>query len=461
MLLQKIYKNLFFLGVFFIPFNSFNWERNYAFMGELRFEAAAYFFLVSFVFLFLNGKISIPFFSKGFTILLCFVLCCFMSGMVNLYYLLSLHFKNTVGIHRFIRQFISLIILSILFLILFWNVFKSMAIKDILIVVRKIFLYSLLFAGFVSVFEVIICIFGFWNLEKYIHIFDYFPFLEIQLSYNGRISSISYEVPAFAMYLATISGWMFSYILTAKGIKRYLPSVLLIVLMILSGSRTGFMVILIQLAIFIWYLYKNDRIRPIHLKFLKYISFLILILVLFNSKNMYKIIEEKIDDYDFVGNLKQNISNQSRFGTQYATLLVFRDHPIFGVGYAQLPFYSNEYYPYWAKVNNFEYKMYFVNQNNDKFPPSYNMFLRLAAETGIVGLFLFLLMIYYVIALSIKFVLNSEDEVKIISLVVLITFVGLSMNWLQTDTLKLFGFWLCFALLMRIQYHKKMMHKNE
>ena len=59
--LRKIYVFLFLLGVFFIPFNS--WE-GLEFMGEFKRESSAIFFLFAFVFLFLEivfkRKIKFP-----------------------------------------------------------------------------------------------------------------------------------------------------------------------------------------------------------------------------------------------------------------------------------------------------------------------------------------------------------------------------------------------------------------
>ena len=43
-------------------------------------------------------------------------------------------------------------------------------------------------------------------------------------------------------------------------------------------------------------------------------------------------------------------------------------------------FESRKKYPAWAKKNNWEFRLKYLNQNDKRFPPGYNMYLRILSE---------------------------------------------------------------------------------
>jgi hypothetical protein len=44
---------------------------------------------------------------------------------------------------------------------------------------------------------------------------------------------------------------------------------------------------------------------------------------------------------------------------------------------------------------------------------------------------------------------NKKKSDKVFPIVLLISFVGFSINWLQFDSFRVFGFWICLALLLQ------------
>mgnify|MGYP003332648669 CR=1 FL=1 len=74
---------------------------------------------------------------------------------------------------------------------------------------------------------------------------------------------------------------------------------------------------------------------------------------------------------------KHALSNKSRFGIQQAMFEVFLENPISGTGYGLQAFESWKKYPNWAKNNNWEFRLKYLNQNDKKFPPGYNLYLRI------------------------------------------------------------------------------------
>jgi len=324
-----------------------------------------------------------------------------------------------------------------------------MEIKEILFKIRKVFLYSLFIAFFVGILETMIGVFGISVAKIPLEIFNYFPFLE-KTYFSDRISSISYEPPFFAIYLITIAGWMFSYIITNKGLFSYIPTFLVLILTYFSGSRTGLIVIFIQLVIFFITITPTEKYFKYITKIIVVFFFLTFSLFLFNGDKIIKSFEHKIETLDFKGNLKKNLSNQSRFGIQYASLAVFKEHPIIGVGFGQQTYYSRFHYPRWATKNNYEFKLFYQNQAVRTFPAGYNMFTRLLAETGLIGVSILLVLIFVSVQKSRHLIKKSKDEKQILAIILLLSFVGLYINWMQIDTFRIYGIWLSLAILIKL-----------
>ncbi|WP_164076238.1 O-antigen ligase family protein [Flavimarina sp. Hel_I_48] len=311
---------------------------------------------------------------------------------------------------------------------------------------RLVFLVSLIVISFYCAFETLIVVFGLVQLKPILSIFNYFPFTKVYFI-GDRISGVSYEAPALALYLITICGWMLSYIITSKGIWRFIPAFLVLELTFFSGSRTGLVVVTLQYLIFFAVLafFKKHRKNIIYL----FSGFTLLVAVVLAISGG-KIIEEakvKLNSLNFEQNLLTSISNRSRFGMQYASLQVFKDKPVIGVGFGQLAFQAYKYYPAWAITDNYEFRSNYKNQRRDSFPPTYNLYLRVMAECGIVGLLLFVSIIVLAIYRCFKLIRDPDDTVRTLGIVTLVSIIGFALNWFQTDAFRIFGFWICLAFL--------------
>lgn len=460
-MLQKIYTILFFLGLFFFPFNDYE---GVAFLGEFKSEAGALFlisgFLVLCVDVYISKKIFIPYKSLIFQLILIFLFWCLITTLLNISTVSSNYFKQTGGINRFIRQYFALLLSSLIFLILYINVLIKMELKEILYKIRKVFLCSLIVASVYGFFEILFSLLGYRIFYKVLELFNYFPFLEIGHFQPGRISSICYEPPFLAIYLITISGWMFSYILTSKKITKFLPAIAVLVLTYFSGSRTGLIVIFFQLFIFSIFLYKDRRFKKYIVNF--FIGFILIfsVLMVFNGEKVIKSVGEKVDSLDFKKNLTKSVSNQSRFGMQYAAVQVFLENPIAGVGFGQQSYHSRTHYPTWATRDNYEFELFYKNKKEKAFPPGYNIYTRLLAETGLIGIVCFLIILYFSLNEIRLLMKSAKDEEKTLLIILLISLTGLYINWFQIDTFRIYGIWLGLAILIRMR-NKSIAAKNE
>ena len=448
MSLKKGYTYLFFLGLFFFSFNSFE---GVTFLGEFNKESGIYFLLLGFFLLVLSLKIYVPIKSSVFRIILLFVIWCMICTILNFNGVSNSYMKHTPGVNRFIRQYLSLIISSLIIVIFYSNVLKGMSLEHILTKVRFTFLLSLIVAFIIGFFETLAGVFGISAAQIPFILINYFPFFE-KTYFADRISSISYEPPFLAIYLITVCGWMFSYIITHKdkGVVRLVPSFLVLFLTYFSGSRTALIVILIQFLFFLLITVKKEVLINYAQKSFLVIGVLITGLFIFNGDKIIKSVETKIESLDFLGNLNDNVSNKSRLGIQYASLKVFSSNPIIGVGFGQQSYYNRYHYPGWATKNNYEFTLYYKNPAEPSFPPGYNLYARLLAETGIIGIGFLFFLIYYSFKRAFLIFTSETNAKKILALILLVSFIGLYINWLQIDTFRIYGVWLSLAILIRL-----------
>jgi len=451
---RKIYTTLFFLGLFFIPFNEFE---GLEFLGEYKNEAATYFFLLGFLFVvlesFLKKKIDYPIKHPLIIILGLFVCWTFLTILFNYQTVSENFFKQTTGINRYIKQTISLLISVVCFTFLFWNVIKNYSVLDNFKKIRKVFFYGFIFVSIYGFFEIGILFFKMSFLKPIWNLFEYFPFVNNNLYViREGISSVSYETPALGNYLILIFPWMISYIFTEKTLLKFIPSIVAIVLMFFSDARAAFIIIIIQFICFVLILLYDVRYRKIIILGLRSIIFIACAFILNSSEKVYKSVEKKIDSINFSKNLTKNVSNKTRFGMQYAALKVFKENPVCGVGYGQGAYHMRFHYPYWATYDNFEFRTRYKNPQHKPFPPTYNMYTRLLAETGIIGTSLFSLLMFLCVYLALMYWKKTKLGYKHIGVVMLLSFIGFAINWLQMDFFRQYGFWLTLMFLLKALY---------
>jgi len=446
--LYKLSLILILLGIFFIPFNS--WEGISAF-GEFSRESSFIFFLlvfiVQFIIIYRSKKIYIPI-KNPITIILVLIVIWFgLTYFLNIFQIQSYFIKNTSGNNRFIRQYGAFIISSVFFLFTYNNVFIRFNVLKLFKIIRLTLLYSL---GVVTVYAILESLILFLNMSFLIpvlYLFDYFPFTEAWLDFeNMRVSSVSYEPPFLGIYLMTIAGWMFSYIVTNKGYLYYLPTIIVISLALLSNSRSAFFSIIIQLVFFLIYFIKKKRYHKVLIKAFIALAIISIPFFLVKASDMINYVSNKIESLN-INNQDHSVSNKSRFGIMYTSFLIFLENPIDGVGFGQQAFEAESMYPNWATNNNYEFELKYLNDKITSFPPGYNLYTRLLAETGIIGFILFTGLIIILIYVSYKKMFTSNDK-AFCYLILFISFIGFSINWLQIDTFRIFGFWICLSLLI-------------
>jgi O-antigen ligase len=446
------------IGLFFLPFNSY---QGISFLGEFARDSCIIFFLAAFVLqlfeIAINKKVIIPSKHPLFLILLGVLTWFFLTYLLNIIDINSYYIKKTPGHLRFISQYGALIISAVFLLITYYNTFSKFKIITLFLAIRKILFYSFIVVSIYTALEIAIIYFNINSLTPVLYLFDYFPFCEswLDTKYN-RVSSVTFEPPAFATYLISIAGWMFSYIITHKGLKAFIPGILVILFSFFSGSRSGLIIIIFQLLVFIIYFVKRRRYHKNLIKITMLFVLLSIPVLIYQGKSIGLFVYEKLTSFNLDDDTHSN-SNKSRFGLIYTSGLVFLENPIVGVGFGQQAYEARKLYPSWATKDNWEFRLKYSNDNIEAFPPGYNMYTRLLAETGIIGFFCFLLFIFICCYISYKKI-NIENKIAWTQMVLLVSFVGISINWFKSDTFRFYLFWMCLALLILSTKNLKLKH---
>ena len=429
-------------GIFFLPFNSWN---GISVLGEYYRDSCVLFFLLAFFILLFKKKIKLPLHSPIFYSLIVFLVWAAVTTALNFETVIVNYFKQTSGVIRFLRQYFSLILAAFILPVTFYNSFLKIDSKRVIYLIRKAIYYSFVIVIVYAIIEVLVVKFNLINLKKpVLNLFDYFPFVEAKTDLRlKRISSVTFEPPALGTYLITIFAWMCSYIITSKSYFRFLPALLVIVLAFISGSRAAFFIIVFQAFIFVFAISQSFQYNKIFSKIVLTSAIAITIGFLAFAPKILNYVDNEIQSFKLNDN-DHSLSNKSRFGIQYAMYKVFLDNPVTGTGYGQQAFDARSKYPSWAKRNNWEFRLKYLNQNNKRFPPGYNLYLRLAAETGALGLLSFLLFMCFI---SIWCYNNLFKQKNLLAIIVFVSMAGFMLNWLKMDTFRIYGFWICLALI--------------
>lgn len=436
------------MGVFFLPFNSFE---GYKYVGEFAKDSSILFFIPIPLLFLLGGKFWIPINFKAYQIFLVFVLWVFISMVLNSFNSYNFFLKGISGYTRFFRQVIALLISAFYLFAGYYMVLRNLTLEKIFYNVRKVIFISFVFVSIYAMMEFMVLRLNLSFLEEVLKIFDVFPFTEVHLDYrNRRLSSVTFETPALSTYLLSIAGWMFSYIVTGKGIEKYLPGLIVVFLCVFSGSRSSLFIIVFQLLIFVWILLKENKYRNHLKKILVYATIFGLLVSVTFGKKIYGFISEKVTSFSIQDD-QLSVSNKSRLGTYVALWEIFLENPLGGVGFSQQAFLARDKYPSWAVENNWEFRDKYLNEEHRSFPPGYNLYLRLLAETGIVGFIIFIFFLYVIYFECSKILKSSNRIEQLLGLILMVSMVGFIMNWFKMDTFRVYGFWISLAILAVIK----------
>lgn len=197
----------------------------------------------------------------------------------------------------------------------------------------------------------------------------------------SRLISLAFEAPDLSYFCGFALPWaLFAYRLRAGNrpllsvpIRAGLPLLLCLIMLLLSNSRTGLLMLggLVFAELLYWIGMRRLRLGAL--------SLIAAVPVLAVIALVPWIALQNIDATLASG----DISTTSRLALFSAQLSIFANNPVFGVGFGQFGFHAYPVLPTWA-WDSYEVVNWF--ETFDDLPPTFNVAGRLSAELGAPGL---------------------------------------------------------------------------
>ena len=433
-----------FLAIILLPFNDLPYFKIF---GELSGEGAFYPLLIGIliwlVFILCGQKPTIP--KDPVSLLLgIFFLWVLISGIANYDSITTDMTKGRSGIEKYILQ--VMVLAFCLGVVLF--IYNSLlSVNNYLEVIRFFILVSLVIAGIYSVIE-IASLLGNDYAKNILGLIE--PYIQNRPLY-GRLRSVSGEASWFAMYCSFILPWIVSYIFTEekKALYIFIASYLL-VMMILTFSRTAYFIAILQVGIvFPLILFVKTDIAE--KKKLYSLVLVIIIAMIAGGLLANHISAAKTKDVITSFANKDSSyaqSNVARLGAQMTAINMGKHSPVFGVGLGQYGFNMADYVPEWA-LDNYEMKRWLSSSADTAWAPVHSIYHRIFAELGLVGIFLWLSMwIWLLIKCCQRFFISTKKYGKpdYFGMALLSSLIGVLMAGLNSDTFRFMGYWFIVAM---------------
>ena len=201
----------------------------------------------------------------------------------------------------------------------------------------------------------------------------------------GRVQSVTFEASNFGFYVVMTLPLLLciAYASRRKAVK-FTAIFLFITLFVeaTASGRTSVIGSVLSSLSFAGLTYALNKSRNFSLMSKIFVSLLIPLMIVFSVAPLVyiSVFNDAIVEAMLRGD---NLSNVSRFSTISMQTALFRENPLFGVGFNQYGFHVYDMLPPWAV--NWE-TMAWLDDPNASFFPSFSIYSRLAAELGIVGL---------------------------------------------------------------------------
>ena len=258
-----------------------------------------------------------------------------------------------------------------------------------------------------------------------------------RLLWPGQLRSMFAEPSFFGLVAAAVVPFLFSYILEKTDLKYILIYSFYAFLIFLTKARTATLLFIGELFLLVLcmcFQFRKKISKIVIILVCSGIAFLFS-LVMFSSLTVVSgitHIEDKAISSEMNTYIEENItsikngqrSNTARYANTVATIKVGIDHPIFGVGTNLTSAYLESNIPDWGKDND-EIKLWskYLHENGalESDFPILNQFSGVFAQSGFIGLFLYVLPFFYLIVCFVKQKIYKKG---LYSIAIFIAFMG-------------------------------------
>lgn len=287
-----------------------------------------------------------------------------------------------------------------------------------------------------------------------------------ELVKTNRISGMAYEPAWLAGQIATIYlPWLFASLLTRIRVTRFkwlemLLFGLALLLLLATFSRGGLLTTIFALSLTLlvagrnelysfWKWFRGGFRRGGN--WLLRIGMLGIALaaltgaVLFLGQKGYitRLFNSRADNLlEFI---IQN-SAGARAAQSYGALGAYQQSPLAGVGLGASGFYIFDHLPDWAMTTVPEIARQ-ISPDNRLFPNSKNMYVRLLAETGLLGFFIFLAFLFSVLGDSLIALKSNRAIMRYLGIAGLFSWLAVAMYNITQDSFATPNIWINFGIL--------------
>ena len=138
-----------------------------------------------------------------------------------------------------------------------------------------------------------------------------------------------------------------------------------------------------------------------------------------------------------------------RLAYAWAGWTIFEQHPWTGVGLGAVGLYMHQAFPDWAHFNVSEIAQ-LLSSDNSVYPNTKNLYVRLLAETGILGFWLFISFYLLLLGRSLKLLRSRQKKLVFIGTASLLALFAIAILNLTLDSLAMPDIWLPLGILIGI-----------
>ncbi len=453
----------FLLAIVLMPFNLI--ENMPHWFGEFSVEGAFYPLMAGLLLLgidFLKRRqLSIPH-HISFKLFVLFLIWVLISGLMNWPAISNSFTRGRSGPNKLVLQYVVLLFTFSMSLG-GYQIYTKLERDKMLSFVRYSVLISFILCGVYSLIEIFYFT-GSGLSEKVLVNINSLYRTSTLLWPNLR--SVCGEPSWFGSYFAFAYPWLLACIFFSK--KRGLVYLILIIyswlMVYLTFSRTAYLTLIAETLLFVVLIaitkaYRNQK-RLYYALIVSAIS--IIAIVSYNSHlgsdKARETIVSLIDP-----NTTRQISNITRIGSAVTAINMGCDNPVFGVGLGQYAFFMPQYVPDWA-LESHEIRGYLDTNNTTMWVPAHCLFTRIYAETGAVGLLIWL-GIWGSIAFSLLKRLyetkGKDDGQGLWLIIILICLAGVMLQGFNLGSFRFMGYWLLLPVLWVSLSQKEVCASNE
>jgi len=255
-----------------------------------------------------------------------------------------------------------------------------------------------------------------------------------------NVRGFSFEPSYLSLYVASVLPWIFGNTIKKNNkIKSLIILILFLLIIILSGSRTMYLVFLIELIVFGAIMFNISNSKKFKKMIVLFVPLILLVSLFWENIITVFVSLASLESTD--------ISNITRFSSIHAALRLFIDNPVVGVGYGLAGAYLPDYYPDYAFLS-YEIKDWAYARDLNLGTPVFALMPRLAAETGLIGLSLIL---YFWVVLIKKLyntikLFKNEKIIAEFGVKLLVSLIGLLVASFGVDAFTFIGYWLLFGI---------------